>query len=53
MCGLGQTLVARWVIAQIIYSLKWKWFQSLLWRGLKPIVVTVAWVFVLNWSRRL
>jgi flavin-dependent dehydrogenase len=53
MGGLGQTLVARWVIAQIIYPIKWKWFQSLLWRGLKPIVVTVAWVFVLNWSRRL
>lgn len=53
MSGLGQTLVARWVIAQIIYPLKWKWFQILLWRGLKPIVVLVAWLFVLNWSRRL
>lgn len=53
MSGLGQTLIARWVIAQIIYPLKWKWFQILLWRGLKPIVVLVAWFFVLNWSRRL
>jgi flavin-dependent dehydrogenase len=53
MSGLGQTLVARWVIAQIIYPIKWKWFQILLWRGLKPIVILVAWFFVLNWSRRL
>lgn len=53
MSGLGQTLIARWVIAQIIYPLKWKWFQILLWRGLKPIVVGAAWLFVLNWSRRL
>lgn len=51
--GLGQTLVARWFIAQIIYILKWKWFQTLLWRGLKPIVSAVAWLFVLNWGRRL
>jgi flavin-dependent dehydrogenase len=51
--GLGQTLVARWFIAQIIYPLKWKWFQMLLWRWLKPIVILVAWIFVLNWGRRL
>ncbi|MBI5296188.1 MAG: NAD(P)/FAD-dependent oxidoreductase [Chloroflexi bacterium] len=51
--GLGQTLVARWIIAQIIYLLKWKWFQMLLWRGLKPVVIAVAWLFVLNWGRRL
>jgi menaquinone-9 beta-reductase len=50
--GLGQTLFARWVITQIIYSFKWKWFQILLWRILKPIVLLVAWLFVLNWSKR-
>ena len=53
MSGLGQSLLARWVIAQVIYPLKWKWFQALLWRGLKPIVMLVAWVCVLNWARRL
>jgi menaquinone-9 beta-reductase len=53
LSGLGQTLLARWVITHIIYPLKWKWFQTLLWRGLKPIVITVAWLFVLNWGRRL
>lgn len=50
--GLGQTLFARWLIAQIIYTFKWRWFQILLWRILKPIVLLVAWVFVLNWSKR-
>jgi menaquinone-9 beta-reductase len=51
--GLGQTLFARWVITQIIYPLKWRWFQILLWRMLKPIVILVAWVFVLNWGKRI
>lgn len=51
--GLGQTLFARWVIACIIYPLKWKWFQFLLWRLLKPLVLLVATIFVLNWSKRL
>jgi flavin-dependent dehydrogenase len=51
--GLGQTLFARWVIAQIIYPMKWRWFQILLWRLLKPIVILGAWIFVLNWSKRM
>lgn len=51
--GLGQTLFARWLITQVIYTLKWKWFQILLWRMLKPVVLLVAWVFILNWSKRM
>lgn len=51
--ALGQTLIARWVIAQVIYSLKWRWFQILLWRVLKPLVVLAAWFFVLNWGKRM
>jgi len=50
---LGQTLFARWFIAYLIYSLKWKWFQALLWHWLKPLVMLVAWIFVLNWARRM
>ena len=50
---LGGTLIARWLISYFVYTLKWKWFQVLLWRFLKPIVIFVAWVFVLNWARRL
>ena len=51
--GLGQTLIARWILAQIVYQIKWRWFQILLWRVLKPVVIVVAWLFVLNWARRL
>ncbi|HEX5839237.1 MAG TPA: NAD(P)/FAD-dependent oxidoreductase [Anaerolineales bacterium] len=50
---LGQAMLARWIIASVIYSFKWKWFQVLLWRVLKPVVILVAWVFVLNWGKRL
>ncbi len=51
--GLGQTLFMRWVIANVIYPIKWKWFQILLWRIAKPIVIAAAWIFVLNWSKRI
>ena len=50
--ALGQTLVARWLITYIIYPLKWPWFQLLVWRLVKPIVLLVAWLFVLNWGKR-
>lgn len=51
--ALGQTLIARWFIASIIYPLKWRWFQILLWRFLKPVVMLCAWLFVLNWGKRI
>ena len=51
--ALGQTLFARWFIASIIYPLKWRWFQILLWRFLKPAVLLVGWIFILNWAKRL
>jgi flavin-dependent dehydrogenase len=51
--ALGQVLIARWIVAQIVYSLKWKWFQILVWRILKPIVVLLAWTFILNWGKRM
>ncbi len=50
---LGATLIARWLIGMLIYTLRWKWFHILLWRFLKPFVILVAWVFVLNWGRRM
>ena len=50
---LGQTLIARWFLAYLTYTLQWKWFQILLWRVLKPVVVVVAWLVVLNWARRM
>jgi menaquinone-9 beta-reductase len=51
--ALGQTLIARWLIAYIIYPIKWRWFHILLWRFLKPIVILLAWLFVLNWGKRI
>ena len=51
--SLGQTLLVRWLIALIVYSLNWRWFQILLWRIMKPIVIPFAWLFVLNWGKRL
>jgi len=51
--ALGHALIARWVLAHIVYLLKWKWFQILIWRILKPVVILLAWVFVLNWGKRM
>ena len=51
--GLGQTLFVRWLTSQILYPLKWAWFQFLVWRILQPLVIVIAWVFILNWSKRL
>lgn len=51
--SLGQALFARWLLTHVIYPLKWKWFQILIWRILKPVVVLVAWLFVLNWGKRM
>jgi flavin-dependent dehydrogenase len=50
---LGQTLIARWLIGYIVYTMRWKWFQFLLWRVLKPFVILASWLFVLNWGRRM
>ena len=51
--ALGQTLTARWFLAYIIYPIKWEWFQILLWRIMKPIAKAAAWMFVLNWGKRM
>ena len=50
--ALGQALIARWCLAYLIYTFQWTWFQILLWRFLQPVVVAVAWLFVLNWGKR-
>ncbi|GAB4504068.1 MAG: geranylgeranyl reductase family protein [Anaerolineales bacterium] len=51
--ALGRTLLARWTIAHILYSLHWGWFQSIFWRLGKPIILPAAWLLVLNWGRQL
>ena len=51
--ALGRALLMRWILARGIYPLKWKWFQILLWRFLKPVIIFTANVFVLNWGKRI
>jgi flavin-dependent dehydrogenase len=50
---LGQALTACAGITHILYRLHWAWFQRFVWRVLKPVVVAVASVFVLNWAGRM
>ena len=50
---LGQALTARTGITHILYHLHWAWFQKFFWRVFKPIVVVAAWLFVLNWGKRM
>ena len=49
---LGQALTIRSGITHLLYRLRWAWFQRLFWRLLKPVVLGVSLVFVLNWARR-
>ncbi len=51
--ALGQTLFVRWAITKILYRLHWAWFQKWFWRFWKPVILAFAWVFVLNWGKRL
>ena len=51
--ALGRSLLVRWFITHVIYPLKWEWFQTLLWRFLKPALTFIAKRFVLNWGRHL
>ena len=50
---LGQALTARWILAKIIYKFRWGWFQFLIWQVIKPITKLVAYVFLLNWGKRM
>ncbi|MGE5777346.1 MAG: FAD-dependent monooxygenase [Chloroflexota bacterium] len=51
--SLGQALMVRWILTQIVYAFKWKWFQILAWWVVKPITILIAKLFVLNWGKRL
>jgi flavin-dependent dehydrogenase len=49
---MGQALLARWLIAQLVYyGFPWRWVQFLMWRVFGWVVKLVAWLFVLNWTR--
>ena len=51
--ALGQTLLARWAITQILYRLHWRWFQRFFWRSMGWIISAASWVLVLNWGKRM
>ncbi|RLC95746.1 MAG: hypothetical protein DRI46_14520 [Chloroflexi bacterium] len=51
--SLGQTLIIRKIIAKILYTFDWPWFQRLVWHILKPVIKLAGWIFVLNWAKRL
>ena len=50
---LGQALTIRTAITHILYHLHWEWFQKFFWRVFKPVVAFAAWLFVLNWAKRM
>ena len=50
---LGQTLLARWAISQVLYRLRWPWIQRFLWRSMGWFIRLASWVLVLNWGKRM
>ena len=50
---LGQTLILRSMIANLIYSFHWRWFQRLLWQFFHPFVKLAGWMLIINWGKRL
>jgi len=51
--SLGRSLARRWFIAKVIYRMRWRWFQLLLWRGMKLAVLAAGWLWVVNWGKKL
>lgn len=51
--SLGQTLMLRSLIAYLLYTFRWRWFQRLVWHVLHPLVKTAGWLLLLQWGKRL
>jgi flavin-dependent dehydrogenase len=51
--SLGRTLLLRTLIARIIFTLHWRWFQRLVWHFLHPLVKLAGWLLLINWGKRL
>jgi flavin-dependent dehydrogenase len=49
---LGGALMVRWLFTWILYGLRWRWLQFLIWRLLQPVVALLAVTLVINWARR-
>jgi hypothetical protein len=50
---LGQALTIRTGITHVLYRLRWAWFQNFFWRALRPLVLAVSLLLVLNWAKRM
>lgn len=53
MSPLGRVLVARWASAYLVYNMRWKWFQVLIWWVMKPVTKLVSWLFLINWAKKM
>jgi flavin-dependent dehydrogenase len=51
--SLGQTLMLRMLIANLLYTLRWRWFQRLVWHILHPFAKLAGWLLIINWGKRL
>jgi len=51
--SLGRTLILRTLIARIIFTFHWRWFQRLVWHFLHPLVKLAGWLLIINWGKRL
>jgi flavin-dependent dehydrogenase len=50
---LGRALTIRTGITHSLYRLRWAWFQRLFWWILRPLVLALSLLLVLNWARRM
>ena len=51
--SLGRTLILRTLIARVIFTFHWRWFQRLVWHFLQPFVKVAGWLLIINWGKRL
>jgi flavin-dependent dehydrogenase len=51
--SLGRTLMLRALIARLIFTMRWRWFQRMVWHFLHPLVKVAGWLLIINWGKRL
>lgn len=50
--ALGRSLIVRWLITQILYRLRWEWFQRNFWRRMGWLIWPLSSRLVINWAGR-
>lgn len=51
--SLGRSLAVRWFVANVIYRMRRRWFQILVWWWMKWAVLGAGWLWVVNWGRKM